>query len=140
MLRPDGLRHAQHDPADQRPPDRADPADDHRLEREQQPAGAGCWRRTTSTSRTPCPAMATVRERDGRRDPEDVTVVRPGELGRLPVVGHGPDQPARVVRDRKYLQPQQNARPPRRRSPARGRPRISCDESWNEPNASDADR
>ena len=54
------------------------------------------------------PAKRHGTERDRGRDPEHVPVVGAGQLRRLLIVGHGPDQPAVPGGGQEVLQPEQH--------------------------------
>ena len=94
-------------PPDQRAPDRADAADDDGLEGEQEPAAAGA-RRERRVHAEGQAREGNGRERDGRRDPEDVPVVGTRELRRLAIVRHGPDETPRAGARQEVLQAQQH--------------------------------
>ena len=87
--RPERLRDAQNDAARQCAPQIAQPADDHRLEAEDQPPAAD-RRVETGADTQQHPGNRGDRQRQRHRQPEDMRLVQPHQLGGVLIVGHGP--------------------------------------------------
>ena len=103
-LAPDGLRDAEDDAADQRAPERAEAADDHGLEGEEQPDGPAADVKVVRMPRK-TPATATMASDSAIASAVEPAVVDAHELGGLLVVGGRAEGAAERVRPIRSCRP-----------------------------------
>ena len=98
------LRDAEHDPAGERPPEAADPADDHRLKGREQPR----WSQIgIETARDPehDPRDGDHHHGHPHGQGKDVAAVDPHQLCDLRVIGHRPEIATQRGAEEQVLQP-----------------------------------